>query len=92
MFTVKTENTMDDHKFIMVCAFRYALGRGSYAPSLVIEYLSKHIEQFTSYDRALIVREIDEYFERVPRHELNKDMWLSFATFLSDYDKEKGSH
>lgn len=73
---------MKDHRFIMICAFRYALGRGSYAPSVVIEYLQSHLQEFTESDKALIVREIHEYFDRIKGNEMQKDLWLSFANAI----------
>lgn len=60
---------------ILVFAFRYALGRMTYAPSLVVEALIENEDQIPVHTRKLIVQEI-------------KDHESSFGNLGMDCDKE----
>lgn len=44
---------------IMVYAFRYALGRRTYAVSDVCKFIEQHVNELTEKDRDLIIREIN---------------------------------
>ena len=41
-------------------AFRYALGRKTYAPSMVIETIKENIDAFDKWQLELIIKEINE--------------------------------
>ena len=59
---MKIEN--DDDRLILIAAFRYALGRCSYMPSVVAGVLAQCWADLTEHDQRLIRREIDEAIER----------------------------
>ena len=46
--------------FVVLCAMRYCLGRSSYAPSMMIEWLQAHWHQIDPRDRSIIVRDVRE--------------------------------
>ena len=46
--------------FVILCAMRYCLGRSSYAPSLMIEWLRAHWHQIDPRDRSIIMRDVRE--------------------------------
>ena len=46
--------------FVILCAVRYCLGRSSYAPSLMIEWLRAHWHQIDPRDRSIIMRDVRE--------------------------------
>ena len=54
----------DDDSLILLCAFRYALGRRTYVVGCVTECLQKHWHELSKGDRSLIIREIGEAIER----------------------------
>ena len=54
----------DDDRLILIAAFRYALGRCSYMPSVVAEALAQCWPDLTEHDQRLIKREIAEAIER----------------------------
>ena len=54
----------DDDMVILLCAFRYALGRRTYVVDYVTTCLQKHWHALSKGDRSLIIREIGEAIER----------------------------
>ena len=54
----------DDDRLILIAAFRYALGRMSYMPSVVAGAIEQCWAELTEHDQRLIKREIDEAIER----------------------------
>ena len=53
----------DARDFSSVCIFamRYALGRRTYAPSTVINYILRHIDNIQPLDITVMIRDIEEY-------------------------------
>ena len=62
------ENTIliesDLEQFIIIASFRYALGRRSYAPSILVSFLKKNWSKINEIDRTLIKKEIRESIEK----------------------------
>ena len=54
----------DDDRLILIAAFRYALGRCSYMPSVVAGVLEQCWDYLTGRDQRLIKREIADAVER----------------------------
>ena len=50
-----------DLEAILVCAVRYAIGRKSYMPSLVIDYITPLLPHLSDNTLRLIANEITEY-------------------------------
>ena len=73
-----------DFSIIVFCAFRYALGRMTYIPHIVSDFIKEHIEEITNKDIYLMIHEIDEYYESHGHIGMNidTDMWLSLKKFL----------
>ena len=59
---MKIEN--DDDRLILIAAFRYALGRMTYMPSVVAGVLAQCWADLTEHERRLIRREIAKAIER----------------------------
>ena len=59
---MKIEN--DDDRLILIAAFRYALGRCSYMPSVVAGVLAQCWADLTEHERRLIRREIAKAIKR----------------------------
>jgi hypothetical protein len=51
---------MQADRLIAIAAFRYALGRMTYMPEHVGNWLIKNRDALPEHDRKLIIREIDE--------------------------------
>jgi len=54
------EVNKEDFNFTLVCAFRYCLGRRTYAPSYLAEIIEKHKDKLTIGTINLIKKEIGE--------------------------------
>lgn len=57
-------NKLDtETQWMHIFAFRYALGRQSAAPSIVAEYIGKHLPEYSLFNLQLFDREITEYLK-----------------------------
>lgn len=77
----------DDFGVICNCAVRYAVGRRTYMPDLVIDFITPHLSELTDktlwcFQRDLYQR-LDEGFDFGDEFDLQN--WMSF---LEDVDKE----
>lgn len=75
--------------FIYAAAFRYALGRATYAPTIVTEEIKAHIDEFPKHSLKLFIREIDQAASL--GWECDRDTWINFRNFLEDYLKKNSS-
>lgn len=77
----------DDFGAICNCAVRYAVGRKTYMPSLVTDFITPHLGELS--DKTLwcfqrdILKRLDEGFDFGDEFDLQN--WMSF---LEDVDKE----
>ena len=65
---------------ILMFAFRYALGRQTYAPSMVIKTVKENIDAFDKWQLELIVKEIGEHRDLGMACDI--DEWLGFKGWL----------
>lgn len=72
---------------IVIYSFRYALGRKSYSPGIVIDNIKNNIDKISSNDVELFIREIEEYSEY--DLDFDKNMWISFSDYLRDELKKR---
>ena len=61
---------------VAICAFRYALGRQTYMPSVIVEWLIKEWEKLTERDRSVIKKELSEAIHSDDDARKNGDKWL----------------
>ena len=67
---------------IMFFAFRYALGRSSDAPVLVIDTIKENISSIAEFDLREYIREI--YESRNSGMITNEATWLDFVDYLQE--------
>ena len=97
---------MEDEKFgvICLCAMRYALGRQTYMPGLVHDFIRAHIGEIDSGTVEIMIRDIDEA-DKITEHKLSdghvlkldgfgdtkidRPGWERFMAFLKEKLKEK---
>lgn len=66
----------DDDRLVLIAAFRYALGRMTYMPSVISGQVKACWSELTASDRNLIKREISEAIERgCAGHKCDIDRW-----------------
>ena len=56
-------NEIEDFGLIVLCAFRYALGRMTYIPSVVAGFIKANINEIETRDIHIMIREIGECHE-----------------------------
>ena len=54
----------DDDRLVLICAFRYALGRMTYMPGVIAGAILQVWDDLTKADQQLFHREITEAFDR----------------------------
>jgi len=57
-----------DTGFIILAAMRYAIGRCTYAPSLVCDWIRRHWDKIDDQTRNLLRRDLGEAVEHAERH------------------------
>lgn len=57
----KSRHLTKDEQTIAFFAFRYALGRMTYAPGLVNDYILAHLDSFDEASRRSMIEEIDDH-------------------------------
>ena len=69
-----------DFESILICAVRYAIGRKSYMPSMVIDYITPLLPYLSYWTLGLIVAEIiDHNYEGgLGDEKIDKPYWIDF--------------
>ena len=70
-----------DFETILICAVRYAIGRKSYMPSMVIDYITPLLPYLSDNTLRLMANEITEYesYEGgLGDEKIDKPYWLDF--------------
>lgn len=68
------------NEMILFCAFRYALGRRTSAPSLVAEEIMKNMDSISAYGKRQMIKEIGD--AQSLGDECDKMVWLSLKNAL----------
>ena len=74
-----------DFECIVGCALRYAIGRNTYMPSLVSDFIKNHIEIFDINSIAVMIEDIDR---ELSGELVQKDVWLSLKSVLEQRKAE----
>lgn len=84
----KTPSPMEsdsDTGFIILAAIRYAIGRRTYAPELITEWVKRYWHLISPSDRVLIQKTVTEAFEedRDFGDDCDIETWKKFKDFVS---------
>ena len=83
-----------DFERILVCAVRYAIGRQTYMPSMVIDYITPLLPYLSDNILRLIASEITEheaYEGGLGDEKIDKPYWLAFyGKILAERMKQNG--
>ena len=96
-----TANYDEDMGTITICALRYAIGRQTYMPSLVQDFVRRHPEIVNENVKQIMLRDINEA-DRIREHKLpngeiltidglgsttiDRPGWLNFRSWLEGLD------
>ena len=65
----------NDFRLIVLSAMRYAMGRNTYMPLVVTNYIKRHIRLLDDKLLMLAADDIHRHFEDYGEHELNTALW-----------------
>ena len=77
----------EDIRDITFFAFRYALGRRTFAPYIVCTFIKRHLNIFFDSDLEQMAREITEHkrmFGDIGDPKIDEPDWLKFREFLME--------
>lgn len=77
-----------DFRLILIAAMRYAMGRNTYMPMVVADYIKRHIHLLDDKFLVLAADDIRRHFEDYGEHELNPDLWQDLLEALGS--KQRG--
>ena len=66
---------MNDYHFLIICAFRYCLGRKSSSVGRICDIIEKKWNKLSKNDKKLIIKEIKAYQEMWSFTEMDKYSW-----------------
>ena len=64
-----------DFRLILLSAIRYAMGRNTYMPAVVSDYIKRHIRFLDDKFLALAADDIRRHLEDYAEHEPNPNLW-----------------
>ena len=70
-----------DFETILICAVRYAIGRKTYMPSMVIDYITPLLSHLSYNTLGLIANDITEYgkyYDGLGDDKIDRPYWLNF--------------
>ena len=84
--TVEQEiNILSEFNTICVCAVRYAVGRKTYMPRLVMDYCLDNLALLKTETLYAIVKDVNDYYERFEpdqKDDFDYKEWIAFKVFL----------
>ena len=88
-----------DLEFILVSAVRYAIGRETYAPSIVQDWIMAHPELLSANGIEVMIRDISDKdriyvydgreYDGLGSTTIDRPGWLHFRGWLNDLKKER---
>ena len=71
-----------DFRLILLSAMRYAMGRNTYMPAVVSDYIKRHIRFLDDKFLALAADDIRRHLEDYAEHEPNPNLWQNLLCVL----------
>ena len=79
----------NDFRLIVLSAMRYAMGRNTYMPLVVTDYIKRHIRLLDDKSLVLAANDIRCYFEDYGEHELNTAHWQELLEALETERRDR---
>ena len=80
-----------DFRLILLSAMRYAMGRKTYMPSVVADYLKRHIQLLDNKFLTLAADDIQRYLEDYAEHKANSDLWQNLLDALETEQRDRAA-
>lgn len=83
----KTKKNLNVDRNILFFSFRYALGRMTYAPSVVIDNIKFNIDNIPNNEIEMYIKEIDDFDNYGMKCDI--DTWINFSNYLKNELKNR---
>lgn len=88
MNIIQKQNIVEDPDTgaIVICALRYCVGRRTYMPSLVTDWVKRHWDILSESDKNVIKKDIEQIFTDSPRNlgdECDVRTWQDFREWIA---------
>ena len=80
-----------DFRLILLSAMRYAMGRKTYMPSVIADYIKRHLQLLDDKFLALAVGDIRQHLEDYAEHEANSDLWQNLLDALETERRDRAT-
>ena len=80
-----------DFRLILLSAMRYAMGRNTYMPVVISNYIKHHIRILDDKFLALAVGDIRQHLEDYAEHESNPDLWQNLLDALETEQRDRAT-
>ena len=80
-----------DFRLILLSAMRYALGRKTHMPSVIADYIKRHLQLLDDRFLTLAADDIQRYLEDYAEHEANSDLWQNLLDALETERSDRGA-
>ena len=80
-----------DFRLILLSAMRYAMGRKTYMPSVIADYIKRHLQLLDDKFLTLAADDIQRYLEDYAEHESNPDLWQNLLDALETERSDRGA-
>ena len=79
----------NDFRLIVLSAMRYAMGRNTYMPLVVTDYIKRHIRLLDDKFLMLAADDIHRHFEDYKEYEPNPALWQGFLEMLEIEQRDR---
>lgn len=80
-----------DFRLILLSAMRYAMGRKTHMPSVIADYIKRHLQLLDDRFLTLAADDIQRYLEDYAEHETNSDLWQNLLDALETERSDRGA-
>lgn len=80
-----------DFRLILLSAMRYAMGRKTHMPSVIADYIKRHLPHLDDKFLTLAADDIQRYLEDYAEHEANSDLWKNLLDALETEQRDRAT-
>ena len=80
-----------DFRLILLSAMRYAMGRNTYMPAVVSDYIKRHLRFLDDKFLALAADDIQRHLEDYAEHEPNLNLWQNLLCALETEQRARAT-
>ena len=78
-------------RLILLSAMRYAMGRKTHMPSVIADYIKRHLQLLDDKFLVLAADDIRRHLEDYAEHELNPNLWQGLLDALETEQRERAT-